>query len=84
MSMPEMWLSKYALTGGVKAMSVSKIEAGYAWPSGPGFLAWDAFLVGKDAHYSKQEAVAAAEIMRNKKIASLEKQLAKLKAMKFE
>lgn len=83
MSMPEMWLSKYALADGLKLVAMRKVDDKYAFPAEGPFV-WTCFRVGAEAHHSKANAIAAAEAMRVKKIASLEKQLAKLKAMKFE
>ncbi len=39
--------------------------------------------LGKDFHFTKKEAIARAEEMRKKKIASLKKQIAKLEKLKF-
>lgn len=76
----EMWISKYALTDGVKRMAGNAGSSGvYFYPTG---LAWG-YKVGKDAHTTEEAAKAAAESMRVKKIASLRKQMAKLEGMKF-
>ncbi|MFI4881761.1 MAG: hypothetical protein ACIAQU_04160 [Phycisphaerales bacterium JB064] len=76
----EMWLSKYALTGGVE-----KVEARDA---GDGFWFrrdnWCSFRLGRDIHHTFAEAKADAEKRRQKKIASLRKQIEKLEGLKFE
>ena len=42
------------------------------------------YQVGRDVHETREAALAAAESMRTKKIASLKKQVAKLEALRFE
>lgn len=44
---------------------------------------WTLFFIGKDAFLNKDDAIKRAEEMRKKKIASLEKQLDKLKKLSF-
>lgn len=48
---------------------------------GPHF---SSYTVGKDAFVSEQQAITAASAMRDKKIASLKKQIAKLEKMQFK
>jgi hypothetical protein len=41
------------------------------------------FMLGRDVFESPEEAIAAAQVMRDKKTASLERQIAKLRKMTF-
>jgi len=75
------WLSKYALSGGI-AEYQAEIRDGRAYPGEP-FMSYTGFDLGKDAHTTREAAVAAADIARKKKVASLKKQIAKLEATKF-
>lgn len=79
--MKSLWISKYALTDGVKAADWDgRVSAGgYVEPAG--HSAWAMFKLGKDAHETEADARKEAEAMRLAKIASLKKQLAKLEAM---
>lgn len=75
------WISKYALSGGI-AEHTAEIRNGSAYPGAP-FASFVGFTMGKDAHETREAAIAAAEKQRVKKIASMEKQLAKLKNLCF-
>lgn len=75
------WISKYALSEGIKALQAD-VRDGKAFP-GPPFSEYVGFVIGKDAHLSQAEAVAAADVMAKKKIASLRKQIAKLELVRF-
>ena len=81
--MTKVWVSKYALTAGVIAADVRVDEDGYAVFSGDKIFGYTV-LSRSQWHRTEAEAIARAEEMRVKKIASLEKQIAKLRAMKFE
>lgn len=75
------WLSKYALSSGI-AEHQAEIKNGKAFPGKP-FMDFYGFQMGKDAHETKEAAIAVAEDARKKKIAALKKQIAKLEAMTF-
>ncbi|MBU0917897.1 MAG: hypothetical protein KKD97_16250 [Gammaproteobacteria bacterium] len=79
--MKSLWISKYALTYGIKAADWDgKVsDYGYVFPSGY----CSGFKLGRDAHETEAEAKQAAEKKRLAKIASLKKQIAKLEAMSF-
>jgi hypothetical protein len=79
--MQTVWLSKYALSGGIAEYQV-EIRDGKAYPGKP-FASFTSFVMGKDAHDTKSAAVAAAEVARQKKLLALKKQIAKLEAAKF-
>lgn len=76
------WISKYALTKGlyetegvISTTSSSMIkEVDVDYPD---------FFHGNEWHENKKEAIARAEEMRTKKIASLNKKLKKLEDMTF-
>lgn len=80
--MPAFWITKYALTGGIQ-----KIEADEPF---------DSLLVdrsqrftgyyhgeGRDWHRTEDGAIDRAEVMRKDRIASLQKQIAKLEKLSF-
>lgn len=73
-----LFISKYALTSGVEERNCLINETFDSAKYG-----LDYFRIGKDAHETREAAVAAAEKMRVAKIASLEKQLKKLRTMTF-
>ena len=80
--MGTIWVSRYALTSGIKRCEWDgKLsEYGYVFPKGMCIAA----KFGKDAHKTEAEAQTAADAMRRRKIASLEKSIAKLDAMRFD
>jgi hypothetical protein len=85
----KMWVSKYALGDKgrvVEAEFEDEVrESGYAYPADSTvFSKWTSFKVGSSVHHSREDAVAAAEAARKKKIASLQKQIKKLESMKIE
>lgn len=83
------WITKYVFSEGILEREVEVCDSDL-WPKGmvkevnrrnPNLIAQ--YFHGKDWHTTREKAVARAEEMRKKKIASLEKQLAKLKKMMF-
>lgn len=77
----KVWISKYALSEGITE-HMAEIRNGAAYPGAP-FASFIGFTIGKDAHETREAAVAAAGKQRVKKIAAVKKQLAKLEAMVF-
>jgi hypothetical protein len=77
----KVWISKYALSGGITEHE-ARISEGYAFPGAP-FASFVGFRLGKDAHETQEAAVVAAMNMRNKKIKSLKQQIAKLEQTTF-
>lgn len=79
----KVYVTKYALTDGIR---LSEVQRSYAvdckYISVRGYTL--SAVAGRDAHATWPEALAAAEQMRTKKIASLRKQIEKLEAMTFE
>ena len=79
----KVWITEYALTKGIFEMEVESMSEdgksvyGKAWN--------DCYSgEGKKWHRTKKAAIDKAEEMRQKKIASLKKQIEKLEGMKFE
>lgn len=77
------WLSKYALSDGIKELTGEEsVFNGSSWVDVDGWRG--SFKLGRDIHDTREEALDVAEAARIKKIASLRKQIAKLEALKFE
>lgn len=77
------WISKYALTMGIYEIEAPVSEHGddrrYASGGRSGF-----FRIGRDAHELREDAVAATEKKRTAKLASIQKQVARIKALNFK
>ena len=79
----KVWITKYALTSGIFEVDAETCTS----PSliavrTPGELT--AYFHNNDWHKSKEDAIARAEAMRTKKIASIRKSIAKLEEMSFD
>lgn len=74
----KVWITKYALTKGIREFEGELRGSAVV---GPHFVEW---FYPPDWHKSREDAIAWAEKMRQKKIASLEKQIDRLKSLKFE
>jgi len=84
------WITKYALTHGIFAkkvlisetdnniIEIIKDEPLYSWAQ------YQYHKEGKEWHRTKEAAIKKAEELRDRKIKSLERQIEKLKNMKFE
>lgn len=79
----KVWITKYALTTGIFEMTAEITEHGSAYDMHSSFPTYY-HGEGKEWHKTKESAIARAEEMRHKKIASLKKQIEKLEGMKFE
>lgn len=80
--MKSLWISKYALTRGV----IESVCPFHVVEDGDEMYLGDVNAIvrfGRNAFFTEEEAMSAAEGMRRAKIASLKKQLAKLEAMTF-
>lgn len=75
------WISKYALTKGIYTNIVTEFKYTVGMVI---FGENDSSFLGDGCHKTKEEAVAKAEEMRLKRIASLKKQIEKLESMKFD
>jgi len=78
----EVWLTKYALNGGLiraEVESRSPVDD-YVYLVG---YKWQSFRIGREVFERHDEALNDAAKRRDKKIKSLEKQLAALRALTF-
>lgn len=82
----KIWITKYALTKGIleKEAEIDFHETMASVPSADIRLGWTDYFHRPNWHKTQEEARARAEVMRQKKIASLERQLAKLRAIRFD
>lgn len=78
----KVWITKYALTQGIFEAEAEVIEDGTVRVRQE-FIVSYYHKEGRDWHKTKESAVAKAEEMRKKKIASLKKQIEKLEKKKF-
>lgn len=81
--MKTLYVTKYALSsnGRITQHDWGGKVSGYGHVNLGGV--WTMLRLGIDAHESVEAAVAAAEVARSKKIASLEKQIQHLRGLKF-
>lgn len=79
----KVWITKYALTQGVYEVEgeASFRDGMFCVPRSEKSFA--AYYHKPDWHETKEEAIAQAEKMREAKVKSLERQLAKIQAMQF-
>jgi hypothetical protein len=81
----EFYITKYALTEGIKTITgvaeSPDFLNGKEWVKEPQH--WVHHYIGRNAFRTETEAKADANKRRNKKIASLKKQIGKLEAMEF-
>lgn len=75
------YATKYLFTDGIKEYQ-ARIDGGMAVVKQDVY--YPLYLHGKDWHLTKEEALRRAEEMRIKKLQSLDKQVKKISAMKFE
>lgn len=75
------WITKYALTAGIKKYEAEKLNNDMVKVQEPGCFVM--YFHGRQWHADLGSAIAKAEVMREAKIKSLEKSLAKLKKMSF-
>lgn len=77
------WITKYALTSGIfEAEGSVTRQGGFRGRPVQGGL--DQYFYGADFHLTKEEAITRAEEMRVRKLQSLDKQIKKVSALKFE
>jgi len=82
----EVYITKHALTKGIWKANADDLNGKYDGMIAVGDLMNRQYFhyEGTEWHRTFESAKAKAEAMRDKKIASLKKQIAKLKAMTFE
>ena len=78
----KVWTTQYALTKNIYIIEGSIDEQGM-FVVGDGTVYVDLYLPS-ECHQTKASAVRRAKAMREKKIASLRKQIARLKKLKFD
>jgi hypothetical protein len=83
-TMAKVFITKYALTGGIKEIEADIIRSRFE----DGEYVRDGlcsyFCIGENAFTDKSEALKKAEEMRIRKIASLRKQIEKLEKLSFK
>lgn len=79
----KMWVTKYALTDGIRERSGEVSHEYFCYYTVPPMSGLVMMKIGRDAHPTKEAAVEAAEAMRVKKLRSLEKQMKKLRDLRF-
>ena len=77
----KVWITKWALTKGILEQTADEGPDKHHWLRVDGFMCW---FLPDEWHRTEADAIAQAEAMRVRKIAALEKQLVKLKALRFE
>jgi hypothetical protein len=77
--MAKVWVTRYAFTDGIMEMEGKIRESGYFRPDGN----WS-YIPKKQWHHTKAEAIARAEEMHIAKLKSMDKQIKKISALKFE
>lgn len=79
----KVWITKYALSKGIKEKEVEQSDEFPEIVCGKDL--YDSYHgEGKEWHRTKESALAKAEEMRKKRIASLRKQIEKLEKLRFE
>jgi hypothetical protein len=76
----KVWITKYALSEGIKEAESKSIESDYGYLSVEGY--WSSFS-RKEYATTKEDAIKQANDKRIKKIASLKKQISNLENLKF-
>ncbi len=76
------WITKYALSDGIQKQGSGNVNEydGKKWVS---YGSYSILKIGRDAFSNEADAKADAEVRRQKKIASLKKQIAKLEKLTF-
>lgn len=83
--MATVWISRYALTEGIFELYEYEIRGDFVYWTNENSRG-HSYIPGKNRHWhgTKDEALTRAELMRLRKIKSLEKQILKLKDMSFK
>lgn len=81
--MAKVFITKHALTRGIKEIEAEVIKSDYHNVEYVRY-GYQCFSIGTNAFLNKADAIKKAEEMRNKKIASLKKQIEKLEKLRFK
>ena len=82
----KVFISKWALTGGIEeagGIIVRGSSGTEYFKQARGGAAAPLLTVGKDVHATREAAVKAAEFLRERKLASLRRQIAKIESLDF-
>jgi len=77
------FVTKYALTDGIRQMEVARRSGSTTFVSWPGHVFGSIGLTPSECHATRAEAIARAEEMRRQKLAGLKRQIAKLEVKSF-
>ena len=80
----KVWITKYAMSSGVfTAEAEETCVGGMCVVRSMGYFEYDRFFHGNDWHTNEAKAIMRFNQMKQKKIASLKKQLTKVEALTF-
>jgi len=79
----KMWISRYALTEGIYQRTGQVKGEYFCYGSALSTQFSVLMEIGKDAHATKDAAIAAAEAVRVKRLRSMERQMQKLRDLRF-
>ena len=77
------YLIKYSISskGEIRTFATEKAPSGHSYVFEPG--TWNSYKIGRDLFTTPEDAIAAAEVARKKKIVSLRKQITALEKLEF-
>lgn len=79
------FVTKYSLsTSKIMECEVDHEDGKYVWVKWPGAMNGKAMFSNDDCHRSRSAAETKVDVMRTRKIESLQKQITKLEKMKFK
>ena len=79
------YIAKYALSKGkIEVVTGERSECDPEWVTSKHGGLWSTFKLGREIFRTREEAVAKADELRKKRIASLHKQIKKLSEMEFK
>jgi len=79
----KVWITKYALTSGIVEMEAERCGSTEKMIAVKG-ESYPQYFHGQDWHENKESALLRAEVMRQKKIASLKKSMKAMEALRFQ
>jgi hypothetical protein len=74
---PKVWVTKYALTLGIRQCDCSELDDKYGWVTFPGIFG-HVMVKASDVHHTLDAAQERAKVMAAKKMGALEKQRNKM------